>query len=106
MQEFVNTMIDNEDKRIIVGTNPEFLREGHAWDDFVNPDRIVVGLNNKPMQNIVRSIYKNFDSPITFTEPRTAEFLKYLSNTLLSTYGIKIVLDFDRFNPCLQILPR
>ena len=85
MQEFVNTMVDNEDKRIIVGTNPEFLREGHAWDDFVNPDRIVVGLNNKPMQNIVRSIYKNFDSPITFTEPRTAEFLKYLSNTLLST---------------------
>ncbi len=85
MQEFVNTMVGDNGKRIIVGTNPEFLREGHAWEDFVNPDRIVVGLNNKSMQNIVRSIYKNFDSPIFFTDPRTAEFLKYLSNTLLST---------------------
>lgn len=85
LQEFINKKIKNEGKRIILGMNPEFLREGHAWEDFIHPDRIIVGLKDNQMQNIVKLIYKDFDAPIIFTEPRTAEFVKYLSNTLLST---------------------
>jgi len=85
MQEFINTKVRNDSKRVILGMNPEFLREGHAWDDFVHPDRIIVGLNDKHMQNIVMQIYRNFESPVIFTEPKTTEFVKYLSNTLLST---------------------
>ena len=72
--------------RINVGMNPEFLREGHAWEDFIHPDRIVVGINcNSECQENIKKIYKNFGQEIIFTSPRTAEFLKYLSNTLLST---------------------
>jgi len=85
IQEFISTRIGSDRKRVILGVNPEFLREGHAWEDFIHPDRIIVGLNDKRMQDIVRLIYRNFDAPIFFTEPRTAEFVKYLSNTMLST---------------------
>jgi len=85
MQEFVNVVAGKNNNSIVVGSNPEFLREGHAWEDFVHPDRIVVGLDNRDMQKYVKFIYNNFGSQIIFTNPRTAEFLKYLSNTLLST---------------------
>jgi UDPglucose 6-dehydrogenase len=72
--------------KISVGMNPEFLREGHAWEDFMNPDRIVVGINgNKEDREKVMEIYRGFKKNVIFTNPRTAEFLKYLSNTLLST---------------------
>ena len=71
---------------IAVGSNPEFLREGHALDDFLNPDRIVIGLDaGKEWTETLEEIYVKFSTNIVFTDTRTAEFTKYLSNTLLST---------------------
>ena len=85
-QKYVKDNINANDRKLIVGMNPEFLREGHAWDDFMNPDRIIVGIScdNIHKQKIAE-IYKNFKRKIIFTNSNTAEFLKYLSNTLLST---------------------
>lgn len=72
-------------KDIFVGNNPEFLREGHAWNDFINPDRIVVGTNDEYTKEVMGDIYKNFGVPIHFVSLNTGEFIKYLSNTFLAT---------------------
>lgn len=86
MQEYVYRINPNLKDKILIGMNPEFLREGHAWEDFIHPDRIVVGINcHKEAQEKIKGIYKRFGKDIIFTNSRTAEFLKYLSNSLLST---------------------
>lgn len=72
-------------KNIFVANNPEFLREGHAWDDFINPDRIVIGTNDEYTKTVMEQIYKNFNVPIRFVSLNTGEFIKYLSNTFLAT---------------------
>ncbi len=71
-----------ENKDFILANNPEFLREGYAYDDFMNPDRIVIGSDFK-IEKIVE-IYSKFDAKVIFVSPNTAEFIKYLSNTMLS----------------------
>ena len=68
-----------------LANNPEFLREGYAWEDFINPDRIVCGVTDDHSKNLLEKIYKPFDAPIYFTNLNTAEFIKYLSNTMLAT---------------------
>ncbi|MDS0256840.1 nucleotide sugar dehydrogenase [Thermoplasmatales archaeon AK] len=86
MREYTYAKNPKLKERILVGMNPEFLREGHSWEDFMNPDRIVVGIDcNKEEKDKINEIYKGFGKNVIFTNPRTAEFLKYLSNTLLST---------------------
>ena len=65
--------------------NPEFLREGYAWDDFINPDRIVIGQDDDKSGQIVETIYQTFNAPIYRVSLNTAEFIKYLSNTMLAT---------------------
>ncbi|MEH6936590.1 nucleotide sugar dehydrogenase [Bacillus sp. JJ664] len=65
--------------------NPEFLREGYAWDDFMNPDRIVIGQDDNKSGRIVETIYQTFNAPIYRVSLNTAEFIKYLSNTMLAT---------------------
>lgn len=65
--------------------NPEFLREGYAWDDFMNPDRIVIGQDDDKSGQIVETIYQTFNAPIYRVSLNTAEFIKYLSNTMLAT---------------------
>ncbi len=72
-------------KNIYVANNPEFLREGHAWDDFINPDRIVIGTEDEYTKCIMSEIYAGFNVPIHFVSLNTGEFIKYLSNTFLST---------------------
>jgi UDPglucose 6-dehydrogenase len=72
-------------ENIGLAANPEFLREGFAWEDFINPDRIVVGSNDERTHEILRDLYKPFQAPIVSVNLNTAEFIKYLSNTLLST---------------------
>lgn len=67
-----------------VAMNPEFLREGCAWEDFIHPDRIVIGVSDKKTTEVLKIIYDSFCSPIFFVTIRTAEFIKYLSNTLLA----------------------
>jgi UDPglucose 6-dehydrogenase len=65
--------------------NPEFLREGYAWEDFMNPDRIVIGQEEDKSGQIVEKIYQSFNAPIYRVSLNTGEFIKYLSNTLLAT---------------------
>ncbi|KAA9339249.1 UDP-glucose/GDP-mannose dehydrogenase family protein [Hymenobacter busanensis] len=68
-----------------LASNPEFLREGHAWDDFINPDRIVIGVEDELSKDVLSQIYFPFNAPIYYVNYNSAEFIKYLSNTLLST---------------------
>ena len=68
-----------------LASNPEFLREGHAWDDFMNPDRIVIGVEDEQSKALLDTIYRPFNAPIHYVSYSSAEFIKYLSNTLLST---------------------
>lgn len=70
---------------VFVANNPEFLREGHAWSDFIEPDRVVVGTEDEYSRNLLKEIYTPFGAPIHFLSLNTGEFIKYLSNTLLST---------------------
>lgn len=74
----------NSDDFYVV-SNPEFLREGHCWDDFINPGRIVVGTISTKAREMMGLLYKSFTSPVRYTTPSSAEFIKYLSNSLLAT---------------------
>lgn len=65
--------------------NPEFLREGYSWEDFLYPDRIVIGEYDKKSGEAPATLYADFEAPVHRVSPNTGEFIKYLSNTLLST---------------------
>ncbi|AXK81894.1 UDP-glucose/GDP-mannose dehydrogenase family protein [Pseudolabrys taiwanensis] len=71
-----------------VVSNPEFLREGAAIQDFKHPDRIVVGTGNVRAREVTNDLYRPLylnRSPILFTERRTAELIKYAANAFLAT---------------------
>lgn len=69
-----------------VGMNPEFLREGEAIDDFMNPDRIVLGGIDEKTRNMMAGIYKVFEkTDVLRTNNGTAEMVKYTANALLAT---------------------
>ena len=65
--------------------NPEFLREGRAVEDFRSPDRVVVGATDKITADAFLKVYSSFNCPKLVTTPRTAEMIKYVSNSLLAT---------------------
>ena len=77
----------NPNADFAVASNPEFLREGAAIDDFKRPDRIVVGIEDErargPMTEVYRPLYLN-KGPLVFTSRRTAELIKYASNSFLA----------------------
>ncbi len=64
---------------------PEFLREGSAIADFMNPDRTVLGSTNPEAAERVAELYAPLDAPIVITDIRTAEMIKYASNAFLAT---------------------
>jgi len=69
-----------------IGMNPEFLREGLAVDDFMNPDRIVLGGSDDLTHSVMDELYEPFrDVDTIFTNNKTAEMIKYASNSLLAT---------------------
>ena len=72
-------------KDVGLANNPEFLREGYAWDDFVNPDRIVIGAEDERTRAILEKVYAPFGRPFYSVSWNTGEYIKYLSNTLLAT---------------------
>ena len=72
-------------EEIGLSNNPEFLREGYAWEDFIKPDRVVIGTEDDKSATILEKLYKPFNAPIINVSLNTAEYIKYLSNTLLST---------------------
>jgi len=82
---YVKAKMKDNKCNIGLASNPEFLREGHCWEDFIQPDRIVAGVEEESARLILSEIYSPFDAPVHFVSFNTAEFIKYLSNTLLST---------------------
>ncbi|SMC83643.1 UDP-glucose dehydrogenase family protein [Papillibacter cinnamivorans] len=71
-------------KDIGIAVNPEFLREGSCWDDFMHPDRIVLGVSDRRSEALLRELYAPFGAPILSVDLTTAEFIKYLSNSMLA----------------------
>ncbi|HTO40235.1 MAG TPA: UDP-glucose/GDP-mannose dehydrogenase family protein, partial [Rhizomicrobium sp.] len=71
-----------------VASNPEFLREGSAIEDFRRPDRVVVGCEGERAQKIMREIYRPLflnETPILFTSRESSELIKYAANAFLAT---------------------
>lgn len=69
-------------------SNPEFLREGEAIYDFMNPDRIVVGIESEKSRDVIEQIYRGVvraDKSILFTDIKSSELIKYASNSMLAT---------------------
>jgi UDPglucose 6-dehydrogenase len=83
-----------------VASNPEFLKEGAAIDDFLKPDRIVVGLDSPRAEELMKSLYKPFTlngHPVIFMDIVSAEMTKYAANSMLAT---KISFMNDIANLC------
>ncbi|MDG2458454.1 MAG: UDP-glucose/GDP-mannose dehydrogenase family protein, partial [Alphaproteobacteria bacterium] len=77
----------NPDALFDVVSNPEFLREGNAIEDFMRPDRVVVGIETEKAKQLMSIIYKPLyliDTPILFTDLNTAELIKYSANAFLA----------------------
>ena len=68
-----------------VVSNPEFLREGTAISDFLNPDRIVIGVNSLRAEKALLKLYEDIDCPKVVTTLESAEMIKYASNAFLAT---------------------
>ncbi|TDI80373.1 MAG: UDP-glucose/GDP-mannose dehydrogenase family protein [Caldithrix sp.] len=76
------------DHNFAVVSNPEFLKEGAAIDDFLRPDRIVIGTTNEEAAEIMKNLYRPFvrsGKPILIMDERSAELTKYAANSLLAT---------------------
>jgi UDPglucose 6-dehydrogenase len=86
-----------------VVSNPEFLREGFAVDDFLKPDRVVVGTSSARAQKVMEDLYKPFvrqGNPIIFMDERSAELTKYAANAFLAT---KITFMNEIANFCEKV---
>jgi UDPglucose 6-dehydrogenase len=74
-------------ERFAVVSNPEFLREGAAIDDFKQPDRVVIGVEDEAARKIMHEVYRPLErngSPIVYTSRRSAELIKYAANVFLA----------------------
>lgn len=99
------TVLEAQKKRGVtipfdVASNPEFLKEGAAVDDFMKPDRIVVGLDSERAQELMKKLYKPFTMnghPVIFMDIVSAEMTKYAANAMLAT---KISFMNDVANLC------
>ncbi len=72
---------------VVVASNPEFLREGAAIDDFKHPDRIVIGTEDERARAVMAEVYRPLflnQAPVQFTDRRTAEIIKYSANAFLA----------------------
>ncbi len=76
-------IIKNKDVKI--ASNPEFLREGKAWEDFNKADKIVIGFDDEEFINISKKLYYGFKGKLIFVNSSTAEFIKQISNAMLSS---------------------
>ncbi|UCG37695.1 MAG: UDP-glucose/GDP-mannose dehydrogenase family protein [bacterium] len=86
-----------------VASNPEFLREGSAVEDFMRPDRVVIGAETEQARAILRDLYRPLyliETPFVFTNVATAELIKYASNAFLAT---KISFINEMANICERI---
>lgn len=88
------------DSETAVASNPEFLQEGSALDDFLHPDRIVVGVHEPWARELIAELFEPLQAPLMVTTPATAELAKYASNTLLATL-ISFSNEFARISESL-----
>ena len=83
------TLAQNLDKSLFdVASNPEFLREGLAVEDFMKPDRIIIGTSSERVKTIISRLYTPFvrqGNPVIFMDERSAEMTKYAANSFLAT---------------------
>jgi UDPglucose 6-dehydrogenase len=104
-QKVKHALQEELDKRNVkiefdVASNPEFLKEGAAIDDFLKPDRIVVGLESERAEDLMKSLYKPFTlngHPVIFMDIISAEMTKYAANSMLAA---KISFINDIANLC------
>ncbi|MBV8727474.1 MAG: UDP-glucose/GDP-mannose dehydrogenase family protein, partial [Candidatus Eremiobacteraeota bacterium] len=86
--DLVTTLIDeyrSGGHRVAVVSNPEFVRQGSAISDFMNPDRIVLGVPDEETGETMRGLYAPLGVPIVLVSVRTAEMIKYTANAFLAT---------------------
>jgi len=86
-----------------VASNPEFLREGSAVDDFRRPDRVVVGCDTDRARDVMKEVYRPLylnETPILFTSRETSELIKYASNAFLA---VKITFINEMANLCEKV---
>ncbi len=86
VQKIIQDVNPNAEFDIV--SNPEFLREGSAINDFMRPDRIVIGADSTKAKDVMRHLYKALyliETPILFTNLETSEIIKYAANTFLAT---------------------
>ena len=79
---------NNRNVEFDVASNPEFLREGSAINDFMRPDRVVIGCDSSKAKKILSELYRPLyllETPIIFTKRETAELIKYAANSFLAT---------------------
>ena len=84
-----------------VANNPEFLREGHCWEDFTNADRIVIGVSDERSREVLARLYATEKAPLCFVSLATGEFIKYLSNTSLAcliSFANEMSLAAEKFS--------
>jgi len=85
---------------VSVVSNPEFLREGSAIFDFMQPDRIIIGVHDKASATVMRELYAPLYAPVIVTDVRTAEMIKYAANAFLAT---KISFINEIANICQEV---
>ena len=86
-----------------VASNPEFLREGSAIEDFMRPDRVVIGTDSEKASEVLRQLYRPLylmETPILYTKIETAELIKYAANTFLAA---KITFINEVANLCEKV---
>lgn len=79
---------ENPNADFDIASNPEFLREGAAINDFMRPDRVVVGVDTERAKDVLRDVYRPLyinETPICFVSPETSELTKYAANAFLAT---------------------
>ena len=80
--DIVGEALGRDDVHVV--SNPEFLREGSAVGDFLHPDRVVIGADEPAAAQRVADLYATLDTEIVFTDPASAELIKYAANGFLA----------------------
>ncbi len=78
------SLYNGNSQKIDVASNPEFLKEGSAVEDFMHPDRVVIGVESEKAKEMLLDLYKPFNCPILVTDLSTAEIIKHASNSFLA----------------------
>jgi UDPglucose 6-dehydrogenase len=85
VSEIINQHLSHPELKVAVVSNPEFLREGSAVQDFMQPDRVVLGSSDEGAAQRVAELYLPLRAPMVITDLYTAEMIKYASNAFLAT---------------------